>query len=93
MRNHFEVKCVISKMEINLRAMGHFALFKDIIKSDNEINKIVTLEVFIENHLNFCMPSGMKDLEKKLREAIVDKQPRTHRPWKKILIVVEGVYR
>ena len=34
-------------MEINLRAMGHFALFKDIIKSDNKINKIVTLEVFI----------------------------------------------
>lgn len=34
----------------------------------------------------------MKDLEKNLREAIVDKQPRTHRPWKKILIVVEGVY-
>lgn len=41
----------------------------------------------------FNFITGMKDLEKNLREAIVDKQPRTHRPWKKILIVVEGVYR
>ncbi|KAG1662044.1 Serine palmitoyltransferase 2 [Nymphon striatum] len=32
------------------------------------------------------------DLEKKLREAIIYGQNRTHRPWKKILIVVEGVY-
>ena len=35
----------------------------------------------------------MKDLEKKLRDAVVDGQPKSHRPWKKILIVVEGVYR
>lgn len=34
----------------------------------------------------------MKDLEQKLRDYIVDGQPRTHRPWKKIIIVVEGVY-
>ncbi|XP_048761651.2 serine palmitoyltransferase 2-like isoform X1 [Ostrea edulis] len=34
----------------------------------------------------------MEDLEKKLREAIIDQQPRTHRKWDKILIVVEGIY-
>ena len=34
----------------------------------------------------------MDDLERKLREAISQGQPRTHRPWKKILIVVEGIY-
>lgn len=33
-----------------------------------------------------------KDLEMKLRDAVVDGRPHTHRPWKKILIVVEGVY-
>ena len=33
-----------------------------------------------------------KDLERKLREAIVEGQPRSRRPWKKIIIVVEGVY-
>lgn len=35
----------------------------------------------------------MQNLEKLLREAVVYGQPRTHRPWKKILIVVEGIYR
>lgn len=35
----------------------------------------------------------MKDLEKKLRTAIIHGHPRTNRPWKKIIIVVEGVYR
>lgn len=34
----------------------------------------------------------MRDLEKCLREAVVNGRPRTHRPWKKILVVVEGVY-
>src|SRR3989338_931757 len=34
----------------------------------------------------------MKHLEKVLRESIADGQPRTHRPWKKIIILVEGIY-
>ena len=34
----------------------------------------------------------MKHLEDKLREAVVQGQPRTYRPWRKILIVVEGIY-
>jgi serine palmitoyltransferase len=36
--------------------------------------------------------NDMTDLEQKLREAISQGQPRTHRPWKKILVVVEGLY-
>jgi serine palmitoyltransferase len=36
--------------------------------------------------------NDMEDLESKLREAISQGQPRTHRPWKKILVVVEGLY-
>jgi len=36
--------------------------------------------------------NDMKDLEARLREAISQGQPRTHRPWKKILVVVEGLY-
>ena len=31
-------------------------------------------------------------LEALLRTAIADGQPRSHRPWKKILIIVEGIY-
>ncbi|BFZ07191.1 hypothetical protein BsWGS_10230 [Bradybaena similaris] len=36
--------------------------------------------------------NDMADLERKLRDAVCAGQPRTHRPWRKILIVVEGVY-
>jgi len=42
------------------------------------------IKVFKHNDAN--------DLEKVLRQAIAEGQPRTHRPWKKILIVVEGIY-
>jgi serine palmitoyltransferase len=34
-----------------------------------------------------------QDLETKLKNAIIEGHPVTRRPWKKILIVVEGVYR
>ena len=36
--------------------------------------------------------NDVKDLERLLREVISQGQPRTHRPWKKILVVVEGLY-
>ncbi|XP_069811675.1 serine palmitoyltransferase 3-like isoform X2 [Dendropsophus ebraccatus] len=36
--------------------------------------------------------NNMKDLEKLLRDAVVNGQPRTYRVWKKILILVEGIY-
>lgn len=36
--------------------------------------------------------NDMVDLESLLREVISQGQPRTHRPWKKILVVVEGIY-
>ncbi|XP_053200938.1 serine palmitoyltransferase 2-like [Panonychus citri] len=43
-----------------------------------------TIKVFKHNNIS--------DLEVKLRQAIVEGQPKTHRPWKKIIIIVEGVY-
>ncbi|XP_043912170.1 serine palmitoyltransferase 3 [Protopterus annectens] len=43
-----------------------------------------TIRVFKHNN--------MKSLEKLLRDAIVHGQPRTRKPWKKILIIVEGIY-
>ncbi|KAG8908292.1 serine palmitoyltransferase component [Tulasnella sp. 403] len=36
--------------------------------------------------------NDVKDLENLLREVISQGQPRTHRPWKKILLIVEGLY-
>ena len=37
--------------------------------------------------------SDMASLESLLRDAVVKGQPGLQRPWKKILILVEGVYR
>lgn len=42
------------------------------------------IEMFKHNDVN--------DLERVLREVISQGQPRTHRPWKKILVAVEGLY-
>ena len=36
--------------------------------------------------------NDMRDLERLLREVISQGQSRTHRPWKKILVTVEGLY-
>jgi serine palmitoyltransferase len=36
--------------------------------------------------------NDMVSLEMLLREVISQGQPKTHRPWKKILIIVEGLY-
>ena len=43
-----------------------------------------TVKVFKHN--------DMANLEHVLRKAIVEGQPRTHQPWGKILVVVEGIY-
>ncbi|MBW0506928.1 hypothetical protein O181_046643 [Austropuccinia psidii MF-1] len=36
--------------------------------------------------------NDMNDLCKLLRESISQGQPRSHRPWKKIIVIVEGIY-
>ncbi|CAO3614070.1 unnamed protein product [Cunninghamella blakesleeana] len=36
--------------------------------------------------------NNMASLRELLREVISQGQPRTHRPWKKILVIVEGLY-
>ncbi|KAJ8412744.1 hypothetical protein AAFF_G00116950 [Aldrovandia affinis] len=43
-----------------------------------------TIRVFKHNN--------MQSLERMLKEAVSSGQPRTHRPWRKILIMVEGIY-
>lgn len=43
-----------------------------------------TVRVFQHNS-----PAHLEDV---LREQITDGQPRTHRPWKKIIVIVEGIY-
>lgn len=40
----------------------------------------------------YSITADMKHLEKVLRDAISEGQPRTHQPWRKIVIIVEGIY-
>ncbi len=40
----------------------------------------------------FAFPIDVNHLEQVIRRSIIDGQPKTHRPWKKILIMVEGIY-
>ena len=49
--------------------------------------------VFTNISSNSISILDMVDLERKLQDAVIYGQPRTHRPWKKIMIIVEGVYR
>lgn len=37
--------------------------------------------------------SDMIDLENKLKSAVIEGRPQISRPWKKIIILIEGVYR
>ncbi len=43
-------------------------------------------------HVKVFQHNNAAHLELLLRKAIADGQPRTHRPWKKILIIIEGIY-
>ncbi|KAE9406852.1 serine palmitoyltransferase 2 [Gymnopus androsaceus JB14] len=43
-------------------------------------------------HVRMFKHNDMKNLEALLREVISQGQPKTHRPWKKILVIVEGMY-
>lgn len=47
-------------------------------------NSGARVKVFEHNNANH--------LEALLRASIAEGQPRTHRPWKKILIIIEGIY-
>ena len=43
-------------------------------------------------HVRTYKHNDMDSLEALLREVISQGQPRTHRSWKKILLIVEGIY-
>lgn len=51
-------------------------------------NSCLTVEIILFP----TFASAPSHLESVLREQIAEGQPRTHRPWKKIIILVEGIY-
>ncbi|CAF3707292.1 unnamed protein product [Rotaria sordida] len=65
----------------------------DLILSDKLNHVSIILGARLSGaHIRTFNHNNMQDLEYQLREAIVHGQPRKFRPWKKILIIVEGVY-
>jgi serine palmitoyltransferase len=43
-------------------------------------------------HVRMFKHNDIRKLESLLREVISQGQPKTHRPWKKILVIVEGLF-
>ncbi|CAF4047316.1 unnamed protein product [Rotaria sordida] len=65
----------------------------DLILSDklNHVSIILGSRLSGAHILRFNH-NDMQDLEYQLRDAIVHGQPRRFRPWKRIVIIVEGIY-
>lgn len=59
-------------------------------KEEEKKNPLMTHFFFFFFLVSF---KDVQSLEKLLRDAIIYGQPRTRRAWKKILILVEGIYR
>ncbi|XP_028513862.1 serine palmitoyltransferase 2 [Exaiptasia diaphana] len=65
----------------------------DLIISDELNHSSLVLGARLANaKIKVFKHNDIKSLEKILKDSVVQGQPRTHRPWKKILIIVEGVY-
>eukprot|EP01084_Bolivina_argentea_P024155 45064_1 len=78
---------------VNATAIPSLAGKGSLIISDSiNHNSIVTGARASGAKIRTFPHDDVKELEKIVRRAIIEGQPRTHRPWKKILIIVEGVY-
>jgi serine palmitoyltransferase len=63
-----------------------------IISDSNNHSSIVVGARSSGAQIKVFQHNDAKHLEEVVRKAIVDGQPRSHRPWKKIIIIVEGIY-
>lgn len=52
----------------------------------------IFVNVFPSSFFSY-VTKDMQNLEKLLRDAIIYGQPRSRRAWRKIIILVEGIYR
>ncbi|OLY80631.1 Serine palmitoyltransferase 2 [Smittium mucronatum] len=63
-----------------------------IISDDLNHSSLVSGSRLSGSSIKTFKHNDAKDLERVLRQSISQGQPRTHRPWNKILVVVEGLY-
>lgn len=73
--------------------LTHLYVQGDLVISDSFNHASIIVGVRLSQAKIKVFPHGdYKQLERIVRAAIVSGQPRTHRPWNKILVVVEGIY-
>ncbi|KXN66329.1 PLP-dependent transferase [Conidiobolus coronatus NRRL 28638] len=63
-----------------------------ILSDEMNHSSIVTGARLSGANIRVFKHNNIPQLEEMLREAISQGQPRTHRPWKKIFVVIEGLY-
>ncbi|EPZ34220.1 PLP-dependent transferase [Rozella allomycis CSF55] len=96
------VSSFIGKEDSMIISMG-FATNSTVIPCLMEKNCLIISDELNHASLVFgCRLSGaaikvfrhndIRNLEEVLSSSIAQGQPRTHRPWKKILVVIEGIY-
>nr|XP_018911145.1 PREDICTED: serine palmitoyltransferase 2-like [Bemisia tabaci] len=77
--NFFNLPCILSE--------------ESVVFSDQKNHASLVLSIRVSNASCIVFKhDDIDDLEKKIRRAIVDGQPKTGKPWRKMYVVVEGIY-
>ncbi|KAI5148725.1 serine palmitoyltransferase [Enteropsectra breve] len=90
----YQEDCIVYSMGFGTNSWSISALMADSLIFSDELNhtslisgmRLSSSKVVVFKHNN------MRDLENKLRFWISQGQPETHRSWKKIFVIVEGIY-
>lgn len=86
--------CLVFSMGYGTNSSGIPALMQDSLILSDELNhtSLVMGMKLCKSLVVVFVHNDMKDLESKLRFHITQGEPETHRPWKRIFVVVEGLY-
>jgi serine palmitoyltransferase len=87
--------CIVCGMGFATNALNIPALFGEgslIISDELNHRSLILGSMLSQAEIKVFKHNDMNDLEKILRKSIIEGQNKTHRPWKKILIIVEGIY-
>lgn len=90
----YQEDCMVLSMGYGTNTSTIPVLMKDSLIFSDELNhmslikgmKLSDSKVVVFKH------NDMSDLESKLKHFITQGQPKTHKPWKKLFVVVEGLY-
>lgn len=86
--------CMVFSMGYGANSSTIPALMQDSLILSDELNHMSLVKgmKLCESLVVVFKHNDMKDLESKLRFHITQGEPETHRSWKRIFVVVEGLY-